>query len=338
MLPNVRDVTLKQLRALAATIEAGTVVGAAQRLHVTPPAVSQQLRLLERSVDMALLERTADGFRATNAGRELLEATLRIEAEVARCSTALDAIAKGAGGHVVFGAISTAKYVAPQILAAFFDRHPGIDVEMVIGNREETVELLRRGDVDLVMMGRPPSGLLLETELLGEHPHVIIAPPAHPLAGRGAIEVVELAAYRFLVRERGSGTRQVFEELFQQRHLQPPVKMEMSSNETIKQAVIAGLGIALISAHTIASEVADGRLLVIDVEGLPVLRWWQVVRRTDRHVLPPAESMWTFVVEHAAEHFPQPIASGSTRERGRRRAGAPGLQHERRAPSQRNSA
>ncbi len=304
MLCAMRDVTLKQLRSLAATLEAGTIVGAAKRLHVTPPAVSQQLRLLERSTGLALTERTPDGLRATDAGRELIEATARIEAEVERCSRALEAIAKGSGGHVVFGAVSTAKYVAPKLIASFWSQHSDIEVQLAIGNREETIALLEHGSVDLVMMGRPPSGLELETKLLGDHPHVVIASPGNPLTTRQRLPVEELAGHRFLIRERGSGTRQVFEELFQQRRIPPPNGMEVSSNETIKQAVIAGLGIALISAHTIAAELDDGRLSVLDVEGLPVMRWWQVVRRTDRHILPPAAAIWGFLVEHAAEHFP----------------------------------
>lgn len=308
---SMRDVTLKQLRSLAATLEAGTIAGAAQQLHVTPPAVSQQLRLLERSCGLRLTERTADGLRATDAGRELLETTTRIEAEVSRCQQALDAIASGSGGHIAFGAVSTAKYVAPEILAAFWSEHPGIDVRLAIGNRDETIGLLERGEVDLVMMGRPPSGLPLETEVLGDHPHVMIASPGNPLARRFGLSVEELAGERFLIRERGSGTRQVLEELLQHRRVQPPVGMEMSSNETIKQAVIAGLGIALISAHTIAAEVADGRLAVLDVEGLPIMRWWQVVRRSDRHLLPATAAMWDFLLEHAAEHFPAPQPLGA---------------------------
>ena len=151
----MQDVTLKQLRSLAATLEQGTISGAARVLHVTPPAVSQQLRLLERSTGLPLMERTADGFRPTDAGRELAEATARIEAEVARCSRTLEAIASGSGGRVVFGAVSTAKYVAPQILASFWTMHPDIEVRLEIGNREETIALLEHGDVDLVMMGRP---------------------------------------------------------------------------------------------------------------------------------------------------------------------------------------
>lgn len=299
----MREVTLKQLRSLVATLEAGTIAGAAQRLHVTPPAVSQQLRLLERSIGLPLTERTPGGVTATVAGRELVTTTARIEAEIARCSRAVEAIANGSGGHVAFAAVSTAKYVAPQILASFWAQHPAIEVQLVIGNREETIERLEHGDVDLVMMGRPPAGLNLETELLGDHPYVIVGSPHHPLASRREISLDELTNERFLFRERGSGTRQVFEEVFQHGRIQPPAGMEISSNETIKQAVIAGLGIALISAHTIAAEVADGRLAVLDVDGLPVMRWWKVVRRADRQVLPAASALWTFLVQEAAKHL-----------------------------------
>lgn len=299
----MRDVTLKQLRSLVATLEEGTIAGAAQRLHVTPPAVSQQLSLLQRSIGLPLTERTRGGLIATEAGRELLATTARIEAEMARCSRAVEAIANGSGGHVAFAAVSTAKYVAPQILASFWALHPAIEVQLVIGNREEMIKLLEHGDVDLVMMGRAPSGLRLDTQLLGDHPYVIVASPDHPLASRRDIPLDELTSERFLFRESGSGTRQVFEELFQLQQVQPPTGMEISSNETIKQAVIAGLGIALISAHTIAAEVADGRLAVLDVDGLPVMRWWKVVRRADRQVLPAAATLWSFLVDEAGKHL-----------------------------------
>jgi LysR family transcriptional regulator, low CO2-responsive transcriptional regulator len=318
----VRDVTLKQLRSLVATLEAGTVARAALRLHVTAPAVSQQLRLLERRVGVPLAERTPDGLRATVAGRELVAATARIEAEMARCARAIEAIANGSGGHVAFAAVSTAKYVAPQILADFWALYPDVEVQLVIGNREETIELLEHGDVDLVMMGRPPSGLQLETELLGDHPYVVIAAPDHPLTARRDIPLAELTRERFLIRERGSGTRQVFEELFQQHQVQPPAGAEISSNETIKQAVIAGLGVALISAHTMAAEAADGRLAVLDVEGLPVIRWWKVVRRADRQILPAAAAFWTFLVEEAGVHLEAANGAPGTRS----------IRHETRSP------
>ncbi|MEK7424036.1 MAG: LysR family transcriptional regulator [Actinomycetota bacterium] len=301
----MRDVTIKQLRSLSATLQAGTIVGAAQLLHVTPPAVSQQLRLLERATGLPLLERTDDGLRATDVGRELVDATARIEAELARCTRVVDSFQSGSGGRVVFGAVSTAKYFAPQILASFWGAHAGVDVQLHIGNRQQTIGELERHDVDLVIMGRPPTTLDLDTAVLGDHPHLVIAAPEHPLANERSISLARLAKQTFLVREVGSGTRLLAEEMFERRRLRFPGGMEISSNETIKQAVIAGLGVALISAHTIAAEVADGRIAVLDVERLPIVRRWYVVRRADHRLLPSARTLWEFLVERGADHLPR---------------------------------
>ena len=300
----MRNVTLKQLRSLVAAVEAGTVARAAERLHVTPPAVSQQIRLLESDTRLTLMERGRDGLRATDAGREVLAAAAVIEAELARCARALEAIASGTGGRVMVGAVSTAKYVAPQILASFWKLHPDVEVNLAIGNRAETIALLEHGEVDLVMMGRPPSELDLETAVIAENPHVVVASPDHPLAARGDIAVEELLGHRLLVREPGSGTRQVFEEMFSRNQLSPPTGLEATSNETIKQAAMAGLGVGLLSADTIAAEVADGRLVILDVVGCPIVRQWQIVRPAHRRFLAPANAMWEFFVAHGAEHFP----------------------------------
>ncbi len=313
----MKNATLKQMRSLVAAIEAGTVAGAADVLDVTPPAVSQQLRLLEVDAGVTLLERGREGLRPTDAGREVLESMAVIEAELARCTRALEAIASGTGGRVIFGAVSTAKYVAPHILASFWKLHPDVEVTMSIGNRAEMIALLEHGDVDLVMMGRPPVELDLHTAPIAKHPHVIIAAADHPLVGHRDVPVEELLRYRALVREPGSGTRQVFEELFSRRQIAPPRGLEMSSNETIKQAAMAGLGYALISAHTVAAETDDGRLAVIDVVGCPIVRQWQVVRPGRRRYLPPADSLWDFFIAHAADHLPRlatdPRARGTSR-------------------------
>ncbi len=305
----MKNATLKQMRSLVAAVQAGTVAGAADVLDVTPPAVSQQLRLLELDAGVTLVERRRDGLRPTDAGREVLESMAVIEAELARCSRALEAISFGTGGRVVFGAVSTAKYVAPHILASFWKLHPDIEVTLSIGNRAEMIALLEHGDVDLIMMGRPPVELELQTAPIAKHPHVVIVASDHELAGRRAIAVEELLHFRALVREPGSGTRQVFEELFSRRQIAPPRGLEMSSNETIKQAAMAGLGYALISAHTIAAEVDDGRLVVLDVVGCPVVRQWQVVRPSRRRYLPPADALWDFFIAHAADHLPR-LAAG----------------------------
>ena len=302
----MRDATLKQLRSLTATIECGTIVGAAQRLHVTPPAVAQQLRLLERTVGMPLFDRTPDGLRPTDAGRELLATISRVDAEVEGCRRQLDLIRSGKVGSVAFGAVSTAKYFAPQLLAGFWALHPTVDVKLFVGNRDETLRGLAACDFDLVIMGRPPRDLDVETEVIGDNPHVIIASPGHHLAGRRKVPQAALGHERFLVREEGSGTRLLTQWLFAAAGIQPSIAMEITSNETIKQAAIADLGIALISAHTVSAELEDKRLVALDVVGLPVIRQWYAVRRSSLRLSPAGVEFWSFLTRHAVEFLPGP--------------------------------
>ncbi len=300
--------TLRQLRALAALLKSGSTKGAAEALHVTPPAITLQLRELEAAVEAPLIERRPDGVRPTALGAELQGAIERIEAILAETAEAIEALNGLEGGTVAVGVISTAKYFAPKALAAFARKHPGIEMRLAIGNREETIEGLASFELDLAIMGRPPRDFAVEQTEIGEHPHVIIAPPDHALAGRRGIALRNLARETFLLREPGSGTRAVLEELFSNAGLDLDVGMEIGSNETIKQAVIAGLGIALISAHTSSAEITDGRLAVLDVEGLPVRRRWFIVRRADKRLLPAAEAMWTFLAGQARDFLPPPTA------------------------------
>jgi LysR family transcriptional regulator, low CO2-responsive transcriptional regulator len=302
----MRDATLKQLRSLAATLERGTIVGAAAQLHVTPPAVAQQLRLLERSVGLPLFERTASGLRATDAGAALLASTARIETELAHCSRSIELMRDGKIGSISFGAVSTAKYFAPQMLAAFWEIHPEVDVKLVIGNREEILRGLAADELDVAIMGRSPAELDLQVCRVGDNPHVLIAAPNHRLVGVDAVARLTLGNERFLVREQGSGTRTLTDQLFNRSGIEPPIAMEITSNETIKQAVMAGLGIALISAHTVAVELAQGRLCTLNVDGLPIIRAWYAVHRRALRFGAAAELFWAFVSAHAADFLPHP--------------------------------
>jgi len=213
-------------------------------------------------------------------------------------------IAGRSGGRVSIGAVSTAKYFVPFAIAAFSKRHPKIDIVLRIGNREDIRQALRGYDLDIAIMGQPPPDVPVEKRLLGEHPHVIVAAANHWLAKDSGLAVVDLTYETFITRERGSGTRMLMAQFFQASDLQPKVSMEMDSNETIKQAVIAGLGIAFISLHTVASELADGRLVVLDVAALPVMRQWYAVRRSDKTLLPPAQAMLEFLGEEGSNYLP----------------------------------
>jgi LysR family transcriptional regulator, low CO2-responsive transcriptional regulator len=300
----LRDLTIRQLRALAALSANGSVTAAANKLNLTQPAVTLQLRNLQDLAGLPLLQRTNDGMLLTGAGQEVLALHERIEAAISACATSLDMMAGRTGGRVSIGAVSTAKYFVPFAIAAFSRLHPKIDISLSIGNREEIRQALRGYDLDFAIMGRPPPEVEVDTHLIGDHPHIIVAAKGHWLARDFGLAAVDLSHETFLTREPGSGTRMLMEQLFEASELKPTIGMEMSSNETIKQAVIAGLGIAFISAHTVASELEDGRLVALDVAGLPVVRQWFVVRRQDKVLLPPAQAMLDFLSAEGARFLP----------------------------------
>jgi LysR family transcriptional regulator for metE and metH len=315
-----RATSLRQLRALATTAEQGGISAAASVLGLTPPAVSQQLRLLESALGgVPLLARGAEGLRPTSAGREVLAALSRIEAALADCAAGIDALRGLASGGVSVGAVSTAKYFAPFALAAFQRAHPGIEISVRVGNRQQIVALLEAFDLDIAITGYPPDRLKLERAVIGAHPHVIIAAPDHRLVRRRRIPLERLNAETFLLREPGSGTRDLMRRLFGT--AMPPGRnaVELGSNETIKQAVMAGMGIALLSAHTVAAEVNDGRIAVLDVEGLPIVRQWFIVRRQDARVLPAAQALWKHFLNEGGKFLPAlapRLRAGSSTPRG----------------------
>ncbi|MEN3347737.1 MAG: LysR family transcriptional regulator, low CO2-responsive transcriptional regulator [Bradyrhizobium sp.] len=299
-----RDLTIRQLRALSAVHEAGSITAAAGRLNLTQPAVTLQLRNLQALAGLPLIQRTGDGMAVTDAGAHVLALIERIEAALADCEQSLDMIAGRSGGRVAMGAVSTAKYFVPFAIAAFSRRFPKVEVTLRIGNREEIRDALRGYDLDIAIMGAPPADLDVEMKPLGRHPHYIVAAADHRLARRRHVEISELADETFITREHGSGTRMLMQQFFERVGLAPKIGMAMDSNETIKQAVMAGLGIAFISQHTIHHELEDGRLVVLKVRGLPIVRQWHAIRRADKILLPPAKAMLDFLGKDGWRYLP----------------------------------
>jgi LysR family transcriptional regulator for metE and metH len=251
-----------------------------------------------------LFDRTRQGLRPTDAGHCVLGIQARIEAALSECSESLR-LMKGLGsGKVAVGVVSTAKYFAPRMLAAFAEAHPQIEVRLVVGNREDTIAALAKLELDIAVMGRPPESVEVEQQIIGDHPHVVIAAPHHRFASRRRIALKALGDEKFLSREAGSGTRILMERIFAKAEIVPRVGMELGSNETIKQAVMAGLGIAFISAHTVAAEVESRRLCVLSVEGLPIIRQWYAVRNREKHLLPAGAAMWDFLVSRGSGFLP----------------------------------
>lgn len=302
-----RRLSLRQLRAVAAVHEGGSVSAAAQALSVTPPAITQQMRQLTELLGMEVFERAPDGLRPTPAGFELLAAVERIEAVLGETIAAIVELSGAEGGRVAVGIISTAKYFAPRALAAYRREHPRVDLSLLIGNRKTILSALRAFDLDLAITGRPPEDFPVEQAAIGPHPHVIIASPAHPLARERAIPLAALGRETFLMREEGSGSRDLAQRLLAEAALTPPIGFEIGSNETIKQAVMAELGIAVISAHTIAAEVADRRLVILDVIGLPIVRQWFVVKHRDKRLLPAARALWAHLTVHGHAFLPEVV-------------------------------
>lgn len=310
MAPRPDLITIRQLRAIAAVAAGGSVTAAARSLNLTQPAITMQLRNLEELAGLPLIQRTGDGMVPTEAGREVLRLAARVEAAVVDCSRTLDMMSGRSGGRVSIGGVSTAKYFIPFAIAAFCREHPRIEMVLRIGNRREIMQAMRSYDLDFAIMGRPPPDVAVETHFIGDHPHVIVAAPDHRLAGRTGLAVADLACEVFLTREVGSGTRMLMEQYFEAADVVPSIGMEFDSNESIKQGVQAGLGIAFISAHTVAAERDDGRLVALEVAGLPVTRHWFVIRRSDKILLPPAQAAFDFMVDEAARFLPRPPGQG----------------------------
>jgi DNA-binding transcriptional LysR family regulator len=217
----------------------------------------------------------------------------------------LDAIKGVRSGSLRLGVVSTAKYFAPRLMAAFMKEFSDIDMRLIVGNRADIIASLKSHDVDIALMGRPAKDIPLRASAFGDHPLVIIAPPEHPLATAREISKERIAEESFLIREPGSGTRISLEIFLGELPGRiDDLGVEMGSNETIKQAVMAGLGIAFISAHTIASEVEAGRLITLDVVGMPIRRQWFAVMRTDRAISPAMATFHDFLMRKGAMYLP----------------------------------
>lgn len=295
----IRHATVRQLRVFEAVARCLSFARAAEELHLSQPAVSMQVKALESQAGLALYEQVGKRIHLTEAGRVLRERASTVMRELSEADEALAALRGLTQGRLPIAAVSTAKYFAPALFARFLRAHPAVQLELAIDNREAVIAKLGANEVDLAIMGRPPADLDTAAEAFAPHPHVVIAPPDHPLAARRRIRVEALAREPFVVREPGSGTRILLEKFFADRGLAVTVAMQMASNETIKQAVIAGLGLSLLSRHTLGLELAAGRLVALDVVGLPLVREWHVVHLASKRLSPVAGACRAFILAEA---------------------------------------
>jgi len=293
----MRGATLKQLRSFCAVARHRSFAGAAEELHLTPPAVTMQIKELELVVGLPLFDRGARAAALTMSGEYLLVYARRVLGTLKEAEDAMARLRGAQSGRITIGMVSTAKYFLPRLLARFRAEHRGVEMQLAVGNREQLVRQLHDNEVDLAVMGRPPRELDTRAEPFAVQPHAVVASPEHPLAQQHGIPPSALGSEEFIVREPGSGTRAAMEQFFREHHLAPPQVMEMTSNETIKQAVIANMGLAFLSLHTAGLEIATGQLVVLDVVGLPLMRRWHIVNVRGKPLSPAAEALRYFVLE-----------------------------------------
>lgn len=295
----MKHVTLRQLKVFESVARHLSFSRAAEELHLTQPAVSMQVKQLEEQAGLPLTEMIGKKVFLTEAGEEVARHARRIAQQLREAGEALDALKGVRGGRLSIGVISTAKYFAPRLLAEFRRRQPGVELHLGVYNRETVVRKLAENEIDLAIMGQPPQEFPTVAEAFADHPLVIIAAPDHPLARKKQIDPALLNEETFVIREPGSGTRATMERYFADAGVVPRHCMELISNETLKQAVMAGLGLAFISAHTVSLECEVGRLVRLPVTGTPIIRRWYVVQRAEKLLLPVADTFRSFLIAEA---------------------------------------
>ena len=293
----MRRLTLRQFRVFEAVARHLSFSRAAEELHLSQPAVSMQVRGIETILGMPLTEQLGRKIFLTEAGREVLHASRSITARLDDLQANLAQLRGMDSGQLNIAVTTTVSAVATSILARFRGKHPKVAIHLDVSNRESVLGQLAANRIDLAIMGQVPDGLDLEATRFMDNPLVVIAPPDHPLARRKKVSIRDLASEPFLVREAGSGTRGAMERFFATKGLEIRSSMEMSSNEAIKQAVQAGLGLGILSLQTLDMELALKRLAVLKVEGFPIMRHWYVVHRTDKRLSPVAQAFKAFVLQ-----------------------------------------
>lgn len=296
----MKNATLRQLKVFECVARHLSFSRAAEELYLTQPAVSTQIKTLEGHVGLALFEQLGKKVYLTPGGAELLEHSRAIIQQFQEAEQALTQFKGISGGQLNVAVISAGDYFFPHLLVEFARRHSGVKLNLTVHNREELLGQLAANRTDLAIMVRPPQDLQTQNESFAPHPYVIVAAPEHPLVGQKKISIARVKREPFVVREKGSDTWNSMEDGFGTHLKDLNIAMEIRSTETIKQAVIAGMGIGFLSAHTINLELKAGSLAVLDVEGFPVMLDWFVVHRKNKRLPPVALAFKHFLLSDGA--------------------------------------
>jgi DNA-binding transcriptional LysR family regulator len=291
--------TLRQLKVFEVAATQLNFTAAARQLYLSQPAVSMQIKQLEENIGLPLFEQMGKKVFLTAAGRELFHYSRSISQQLSEMEAVFDEM-KGPGqGKLTLSVVNTANYFTPPLLARFCERYPGISINLQVANRDAVLRQLADNSTDLAIMGQPPDGLDITEESFLDNPLVVIAAAGHPLTGQKRIKFTRLATENFLSREPGSGTRGAMERIFAQHNVQPHISMEMETNEAIKQAVQAGMGLGILSLHSIELELETGRLVILNVEDFPLQRHWYVVHRKNKRLSGAALALKDFLLTQA---------------------------------------
>lgn len=309
ILPTHLPATMRQLRVFDAVVRHSSISRAAAELHLSQPTVSMQVKQLGAALGLPLFEQIGKRIFVTDAGRmlqaagaEMFDTWARLEMQVADCKGLKQ-------GRLRIAAVTTAKYVVPRLLGPFYQAHPGIDVAFEVGNRSAIIERLARNEDDLTVMGVPPRGMDIVRHPFAENPLVIIAPRGHPLAGSRQIPIAKLTGQPFVMREQGSGTRIAADRFLRERGVRLEVRMEIGSNEAIKQAVAGGLGLSILSLHALGPDMAPPSLVALNVEGLPIRRHWYIVHPAGKRLSVVAQAFFAYL-KAAGNHIKFPKLVG----------------------------
>ena len=295
----MRSLTIRQLQVFVCAARHLSFARAAEELHLTQPAISMQVKELESVVGLPLFDRSGRRIALTTPGEYFLVHARRMLAVLKDAADTMARMKGVQGGRLTIGIVSTAKYFVPRLLAAFRREHPAIELRLEVGNRQVLVGQLQNNEVDLAIMGTPPRELDTRAEPFAANPPVLVAAPEHPLTRLSQVSAALLGNEVFLVREPGSGTRASMEIFLKERRIHPATMVEMPSNETIKQAVMADMGVSMLSMHTIGLELKAGVIRMLEVDGLPLLRRWHVVNMSAKLLSPAAEAFRYFILEKA---------------------------------------
>ena len=303
----IKNATLRQLKVFEAVARNLSFTRAAEELHTTQPTVSIQVKQLTDIVGLPLIEQVGKRIFLTEIGQLVHAACRDVLGRLERLVVDIDETQGLARGSLKLSIVTTAKYFVPRLLGSFYKLHPGIEVNLEVVNRDQILERLSQNLDDIYIMGLAPEHLGVIALPFMENPLVVVAAADHPLAQESGIDPARLAGEPFIVREKGSGTRLAVEEFFKKHGVKLNVRMKLGSNEAIKQAVAGGLGMAVLSQHTLTLDQESGAFAVLDVSGFPLVRQWYAVYPEGKHISAATRAFLDYIAKEGASKAGAPV-------------------------------